>query len=218
MKISDMPPEQAAKVRQYNREAKREQRKRDRVERDQRILAEGYFRESQKINEEGRKERAALGLCFFAETAPGIDAASIEDALAACREFARALDQPDISDGESLKQFEARIGQVWLEHGGPFLNRSNQELHKGWGDYWPEKKFEEVFKFLPNAAKPIDASTLPTLPSIPKPETTPVVQAPSPLVTADIEAERKVLQQKKTQSVDLGIPVDALRYLNGGKS
>lgn len=157
MKISELPPEQAEKIRRYNREAKREQRKRERLERDQRILEDGECREAERVNAEGQKERAAMGLCFFGEDRPGHDADTIDSAVAVCREFARALDQLDISEGESLKQFETRIGQVWLALGGPFLNRAKQELRPGWGDYWREKDFTEIYNFLPNAAKPVEA-------------------------------------------------------------
>jgi hypothetical protein len=214
MKISEsMSPEQQAQIRQYNRDRKRDERKRKRLERDERILAEGNLRAAERTNAEGLAERAALRLCFFGEDSPGHDAMTIESASRVCREFARALGQDDIRPGESLKQFEIRIGQVWTEQGGPFLNRATQQLRKGWGDYWREKNFDETYNFLPNAAKPVDVASLPSLPEIPilKPENPRVQDAPGVIKQNDSVAEQQTLQRIRDRHLD----PTALRYLDG---
>jgi hypothetical protein len=220
MKISEsMSPEQQAQIRQYQRDQKREQRKRQRLERDQRILAEGNRLAAEKINREGQNERAALNVVFFGEDSPSHDATTIESALAVCREFARALAQEDIQPGESLKHFEIRIGRVWMDQGGSFLNRATQQLRKGWGDYWREKNFDKTYKLLPNAAKPVDVASLPSLPEIPisKPEKAPVVPAPVAQVESDDDAERRVLEQKRRMNSFIGLGPDAIKYLTGDK-
>jgi hypothetical protein len=58
-----------------------------------------------------RRHRKSLGKCFFGDSSLGVDARTIEDALQVCREFARALDQSDIQQTETLYDFELRIGR-----------------------------------------------------------------------------------------------------------
>ena len=217
MKISELPPEQQQIKREYNRLQKRKSREKETLKQLSKMGAAVEAERARQMNEQGRRERAAMGLCFFGETAPGIDAMTIEDALAVCREFARLLDQPDIQPGESLKQFESRVGQVWLQQGGPFLNRSKQELRQGWGDYWREKNFTEVFKFLPNAAKPVDLSTVVALPPLPEAKTAVVVPAPSPVVPLadDARLEKEFLEQKRRMNSYVGLTPGAVQYLRG---
>jgi hypothetical protein len=220
MRISEnLTPEQQQQVRQYNRDRKRDERKKKRLERDERILAEGNLRAAERTNAEGLAERAALNVVFFGEESPNRDALTIESALQVCREFARALSQEDMQPDESLKKFEIRVGKIWFERGGPFLNRATQQLRKGWGDYWREKNFEETYKFLPNAAKPVDVASLTSLPEIliSKPENTPVVPAPVAQLQSDDDAERRTLEQKGRMNSYIGIAPDAIQYLTGDK-
>ena len=217
MKISELSPEEQEKVRQYNREQKRDKRRQERLKRDVALLAEGNRRQAERMNEQGRQERALMGLCFFGENRPGHDTDTVESALQVCREFARLLGQEDIQDGESLKQFEIRIGQAWLQQGGPFLNRAKQKLFPGWGDYWREKDFMETYKFLPGAAQKIDIERLSPLPEIAQGQKPPASVEVSPVQPSDEQIERKVLERGRVQLVQqvYCVPADALRYLNG---
>jgi hypothetical protein len=217
MKISELSPEQQQIKREYNRLQKRKSREKETLKQLSKMGAAIEAERARQMNEQGFRDRLARNICFFGEVSPGVDAQTITDALQVCREFARALNQPDVQQPEHLRDFELRIGRVWLEHGGPFLNRRNQELRKGWGDYWREKNFTKVFKFLPNAAKPVEVSALPPLPPLPETKTAVVVPAPSPVVPLadDARLEKGFLEQKRRMNSYVGLTPDAVQYLRG---
>jgi hypothetical protein len=175
------------------------------------------------MNEEGSRDRLTRNICFFGEVSPGVDAQTIADALQVCREFARALNQSDVQQHETLRDFELRIGRVWAEHGGPFLNRKTQQLSPGWGagtyakTYW--LPFEEKYKPLPGAAQQIDIENLSPLPEIPQGQKPPAPIEVSAVQPSDEQLERNVLERGRTQLVNQlhGVPADALRFLEHGR-
>jgi hypothetical protein len=50
------------------------------------------------------------------EIAPGVDAATIDEALEVAREFARALVISDVQNGESLQDFERLVFEAWVNY------------------------------------------------------------------------------------------------------
>ena len=225
MKISEMTNKQKAIRREYNRLRKRKQRDKDRVTlaiKMQDYVSKEHFRQ---MNEEGRRHRLELGRCFFGEVSPGVDARTIEDALQVAREFARALGQPDIQETETLYDFELRVGRIWAERGGPFLNRTTQQLSRGWGEgtygegFWIP--FEEKYKYtpIPGAKKKLDLTSLPALPPLPEPHQPPDVIESSEDTPSDQEIRNQgavqTLRQVKQQWT--GVSSDAMRYLDSGK-
>jgi hypothetical protein len=220
MKIADMTPEQKATRREYNRLRKQKQRDKERIAlaiKMQDYVNKEHFR---KMNEEGRRHRLELGRCFFGEVSPGVDARRVEDALQVAREFARALDQSDIQQTESLYDFELRIGRVWAERGGPFLNRTTQQLSRGWGEgthgqgYW--LPFEEKYTSLPGSKKPIDVTSLSPLPPVPEPHQPPApIEAPETTPSDEEIREYGRVQLLRQLGSDPSIPQDARRYLDG---
>jgi hypothetical protein len=223
MKISELPPEQQQIKREYNRLQKRKSREKEALKQLSKMGAAIEAERARRMNEEGSRDRLARNICFFGEVSPGVDAQTITDALQVCREFARALNQPDVQQPESLRDFELRIGRVWLEHGGPFLNRKTQQLSPGWGTgtygkgYW--LPFEEKYKPLPGAAQKIDIENLSPLPEIPQVATPPAPIEPAERTPGDEAMEHATLNRGRAQTIQqsYGLPADALRYLNGGQ-
>jgi hypothetical protein len=158
--------------------------------RDRQKLSREEIEHANKVNEDGRKERAASGHCFLGEVSPGIDADNVADALQVAREMARAIGSADVQQRETLLDFERRTFDAWARYnywqmrsrqdkwgnintghgGGPFLNRQTQELSPGWGkDYWLDNGgFDAKWVPLPGSDAVIDVSSLPELPPIPE--------------------------------------------------
>jgi hypothetical protein len=211
-----MTPEQQATRREYNNIRKRKQRDRDQVALATKMQDYVDKERARQMNEDGRRHRLSLGQCFFGEVSPGVDARTIEDALQVCREFARALGQPDIQQTETLYDFELRIGRIWAERGGPFLNRTTQQLSRGWGEgvygqgYW--LPFEEKYTPIPGAKKKLYHMSLPAMPGLPEPQSPPApIQLPE-IAPSDDGIRRSGAVQMLRQ---LNLPPDALRYLDG---
>lgn len=220
MSISDLSPEQQELQRKKWRDSQQKTRNKKREAKSEETNPLEAQR-IQKMEEEGLKRHQKLGICFFGEDRPGHDADTIESALAVCREFARALGEQDIQTNETLAQFEKRVGQVWMERGGPFLIRSTQTLTEtGWGrGYWLDHcgGFDKSWKFLPGAERPIDVSGLAPLKEIPKPkpETKPVEISQVPTSTEVLARGRVQLLNQLRMQNDPTLSPDAHRYLYG---
>jgi hypothetical protein len=222
-KIKEMTPEEKTA---YDRENKRRQRNKEKAERQSSREAALAKIHADEVNREGLEDRKKANKCFPGEVSPGVDASTIADALQVCREFARVLNQPDVQPGESLYDFEKRVWNVWANQGGPFLNRKTQVLSPGWGnhwmvrDYWTQKPFEESWKPLSGAKKPLDVTSLSPLPPVPEPHKPP---APVELSTdASGTSDDEIRQRREQLLRQLGlnqspyVPDDARRYLDGG--
>jgi hypothetical protein len=218
--MTEMTPEQKATRREYNTLMKQKQRDKQRIALAIKMQDYVNNERAREMNEEGRRHRLELGRCFFGEVSPGVDAKTVEDALQVCREFARALAQPDIQQAETLYDFELRIGRVWAERGGPFLNRTTQQLSPGWGNgtygegYW--LPFEEKYFPIPGAKKKLDVASLSPLPALPEPH-----QHPAPVDTPEVvPSDQEIRERGRVQllhqlGLDPSIPQDARRYLEG---
>ncbi len=187
------------------------------------------------MNAEDIARRTQRNQCMFGETAPGIDARTVEEALEVAREMARALNAPDVQEGESLLDFERRVFEAWVNYDkfvgrndaggtfpfaggghGPYLNRQTGELCPGHGkNYWEDcGGFDRCWKALPGAKEKIDLASLPKLKRLkeaepPKlePKPTPALPPPAPI------------PQPQPNSINfVWIPSDAQRFLNSGRS
>jgi hypothetical protein len=178
-------------------------------------------------------------LCFFGEVYPGIDATTIEDALQVAREMARALGISDVTEGESLFEFERRVFDQWARYdkfedrldccwgggGAPFLNRKTQQLSPGWGEgYWLEHcgGFDKTWTPLQGANVPVDVSGLAPLKEIPTPKTERTKLQPDqlkgPSGTPSVEETQQAAPQRQFGAYyrePLPIDARALRYLSG---
>lgn len=104
MEHAEEPTPNRLAVRHANRERKRKQRARDKARSDRAVQA--YFNRLQaaKVNADGLAWQQKRNLCTLGEIAPGVDAATIDEALEVAREFARALVISDVQNGESLQE------------------------------------------------------------------------------------------------------------------
>jgi hypothetical protein len=229
--IEQPTPEQIA-IRAANRQRKRVQRAKEKARSDRAVLAYLDRLHAHKVNAEGIAHRIKHNQCVLGEITPGVDAKTIDEALAIAREFARALDIADVQPGESLYDFERRIFDGWVSYdkfvgrndaggnlpgagGGhaPLLNRQTGELSPGRGrDYWVEHcgGFEKSWTPLPGAKEKIDVASLPKLKKIKqpeeiKPEPEPVPQTPAPVIP----------QQQPNAASFAWIPPRAYEYLTG---
>jgi hypothetical protein len=188
------------------------------------------------MNAQGIARRIQRSQCMLGEVSPGVDARTIEDALEVAREMSRALNLPDVQEGESLLDFERRIFDAWVncdkfvgrnDAGGtfsfaggghaPYLNRETGELSPGRGkSYWVEHcgGFDECWKVLPGARNEIDLASLPKLKKLkrseesrPEPKATPAPTPPAPI------------PQQQPNAVNFAwVPPNAQRYLHGGRT
>ena len=165
--------------REYNRLSKQRQRQRERKQREQNI-------EEQEI-EETAAEYQTKNLHFFGEESPGVDAKTHDSELKIHREFLRAMDQPDVQPGETLRQLAKRTWEAWLNQTTSWtcsgderkpnppdafltsFNRTKQKfdgLHGFDGTHWRNETFENIWRPPKDCTgdEPIDVSTLPPLP------------------------------------------------------
>jgi hypothetical protein len=232
MKAIDQPsPEQLAQ-RKAALERKQRQRTREKARSHQAMVNHLERIKADRMNAEGIAHRVSRNQCMFGETAPGIGARTVEEALEVAREMARALTVPDVEEGESLLDFERRVFEAWVnfdkfvgrnDAGGtfsfaggghaPYLNRETGELSPGRGkDYWVEHcgGFDECWKSLPGAKEKIDLASLPKLKKLKRPEESKPAPkaAPAPTLPASIP------QQQPNAVHFMYVPPDAHRYLN----
>jgi hypothetical protein len=101
-KIKDMSPDE---TKAYARFRKQKQRTREKKEREQ------Y--EVDLDNRERAEVYRALNLHYFGEETPGIDTSTHDSELAIHREFLRAMNQPDVQPGETLRRIAERTWKAW---------------------------------------------------------------------------------------------------------
>jgi hypothetical protein len=234
MEPIEQPTPELLAMRKGNLQRKQRQRAREKARSHQAMVDHLEGIKADRMNAEGIAHRVSRNQCMFGETAPGIDARTIEDAVEVAREMARALAVPDVQEGESLFDFERRVFDAWVnfdkfvgcnDAGGnspfaggghaPYLNRQTGELSPGHGKaYWVDHcgGFDECWKALPGAKERIDLASLPKLkklkrPEEPKPESqpTPVLAPPPPI------------PQRQPEAINFSwIAPNARRYLHGG--
>jgi hypothetical protein len=236
MKPIERPTPGQLTMREANLQRKQRQRAREKARSHQAMVDHLEGIKADRMNTQGLARRTQRNQCMFGETAPGIDAHTVEEALEVAREMARALNAPDVLEGESLLDFERRVFESWVNYpnfigcngagghfpfagGGhaPYLNRETGELFPGLGrDYWVEHcgGFDECWKPLPGSSKTIDLSTLPKLKkirtpeeSVPEPKPTPALAPPAPI------------PQPQPNAINFAwIPPTAQRYLHDGRT
>jgi hypothetical protein len=156
-------------------EAKRKQRKRERLDRDQKSLAAHEAQEAVLR----RMERNKRNLHFMGEEAPGRDAKTHEAELQIHREFLRALVKPGVQAGETLRAVAKRTYEAWLvgpyadgqagEYYVPAFNRTLQRFDPDFGFQVTGKPFEELWTPPKGCTgdEPIESASLPELPTLP---------------------------------------------------
>jgi hypothetical protein len=227
-------PEQLAK-RKANLERKQRQRAREKARSFQAMQVHLEKIKGDRMNAEGIARRTKPNQCLLGEISPGVDAHTVEEALEVAREMARALNAPDVEEGESLHDFERRIFDAWVNYdkfvgrddaGGNFpfaggghasyLNRETGDLSPGLGrDYWVEHcgGFDECWQPLPGSGKALDLASLPRLKKPKKPEES----KPEPKA-APAPASPAPIPQQQPDAINFAwIPPDAQRYLRGGR-
>jgi hypothetical protein len=225
-------PELLAK-RKANLQRKQRQRAREKA-RSHKAMVDHLERiKADRMNAEGIARRKQRNQCMIGEVSPGVDARTIEEALEVAREMGRALDVPDVQEGESLLDFEHRVFDAWVtfdkfvgrnDAGGnspfaggghaPYLNRETGELSPGRGkNYWLEHcgGFDGSWKALPGAKQKIDLASLPKLkrlkePEAPKPEPKPTPALPPPAPTP----------QPQPEAINFSWMAANAQYLHGG--
>jgi hypothetical protein len=231
MKTIEQPSLEQLAQRKAALERKQRQRAREKARSHQAMVDHLERLKGDRMNAEGINRRANRNQCMFGETAPGVDARTIEDALEVAREMGRALTVPDVQQGESLLDFERRVFEAWVSYdkfvgrndagghfpfagGGhaPYLNRETGELSPGHGkSYWEDcGGFEQCWKPLPGGKEKIDLASLPKLKKLKgSEESKPAPKAPpAPTLPAPIQ------QQQPNAVHFMYMPPDAHRYLN----
>jgi hypothetical protein len=215
-------------------ERKQRQRVREKAKSHQAMVDHLEGLKGDRMNAEGLIRRTQRNQCMLGEVSPGVDARTIEDALEVAREMVRALDVPDVQEGESLLDFERRVFNAWVnfdkfvgrnDAGGhfpfaggghaPYLNRETGGLSPGRGKkYWVEYcgGFDESWKPLPSAKEKIDLASLPKLKKLKMPEES----KPAPKATPAPTTPAPIPHQQPTSINFAWIPLNAQRYLHGG--
>lgn len=234
MKTIEQPSLEQLAQRKAALERKQRQRAREKTRSHQAMVDHLEKLKGDRMNAQHIARRIQRSQCMLGEVSPGVDARTLEEALEVAREMARALNMPDVEDGESLLDFERRVFEVWVKFdkfvghndagghfpfagGGhaPYLNRESGELSPGLGrDYWVEHcgGFDECWKPLPSAKEKIDLATLPKLKKIRKPEE----PKPEPKPTPALAPSPPIPQQQPNSINFAWIPPTAQRYLHGG--
>ena len=141
------------------------------------------YRERLREKQETAAEERAIRdhLWFFGEVTPRIDARTHAEELAIHREFLRALGEPDVQPGETLRDVARRAWAAWTsgtihdrpdEVFCPGFNRVTQQWNPaGEGFVIKTKSFDELWVPPANcengeADQPIDINDLPKLPKL----------------------------------------------------
>src|SRR5882672_12268969 len=95
-------------------------RERQRLHRQREAQKKAHSIEAQRLASE-RAERMRRDPHFFGEASPGRDAQTCAEELQIHREFLRALGQPDVQPGETLRSIAKRNYEHWVK--GPFACR-----------------------------------------------------------------------------------------------
>jgi hypothetical protein len=210
--------EQKRAVRAAARERKRKQRNRDKQQRIRLLEAQQAAAE--------RAERRRRNLLCYGECTAGRNADTLGEELMIHRQFLRALGEPDVCDGETLRSISQRTYQAWIN--GPFASRdgrtiyvpafngTTQQFDPDFGYELDDIPFDELWSppngFTGNEI--IDVNNLPTLPNLPK---APVKVEPAPEeTTAPTPSLAPVVpQQQPTAASFSWIVPHAHAYLTG---
>jgi hypothetical protein len=234
MKTIEQPSLEQLSQRNAALERKRRQRAREKARSHQAMVDHLESLKAERMNAEGIARRTQRSQCMLGEVSPGVDSRTLDEALEVAREMARALNVPDVREGESLYDFERRVFDAWVDYdkfvgrndaggnfpfagGGhaPYLNRETGELSPGHGKkYWVEHcgGFDECWKFLVGAKEKIDLTSLPKLKKLkiaeeskPAPKAAPPPTPPPPI------------PQPQPEAINFSwIAPNAHRYLRGG--
>jgi hypothetical protein len=214
-------------------ERKQRQRAREKTRSHQAMVDHLEGIKAERMNAQDIARRTQRNQCIFGETAPGIDARTVGEALEVAREMGRALNVPDVQEGESLLDFERRVFDAWVtfdkfvgrnDAGGhfpfaggghaPYLNRETGELSPGHGKaYWVEHcgGFDECWKPVPGAKEKIDIASLPKLKKL-KISEEPIPEPASPPPALPVP-----IPPSQPNAINFAwIPPNAQRYLHGG--
>jgi len=235
MQTIEQPTPQQLSTRKSNLQRKQRQRAREKARSHQAMVDHLENLKAERMNAQGLARRIQRSQCMFGEVSPGVDARTLDEALEVAREMSRALNAPEVKEGESLLDFERRIFDEWVNYdkfvghndaggrfpfagggGAPYLNRETGELSPGHGkDYWVEHcgGFDECWKVLPGARNEIGLASLPKLKKLkkreepkPEPNATPAPTPPAPIP-----------QQQPNAVHFMYVSPEAHRYLNGSK-
>jgi len=162
---TELNPEQLIRLRKKNREAKQRSRAKQKQQSDKSI-------NTQQAADE-HEARIARNSHFFGETSPGKNAETAEEEIQIHREFLRALAQPDVQPGETLRQVAKRTFEAWAQATGSFesyrpaFNRGLQRFDHDYGFGLSGNPFEEIW-FAPTDCNPDDPTDIASLPDLPK--------------------------------------------------
>jgi hypothetical protein len=230
MESMEQPTPELLAKRKSALDRKQRQRAREKSRSHQAMVDHLEKLKGDRMNALGLARRIQRSQCMLGEVTPGVDARTLEEALEVAREMGRALDVPDVLEGESLVDFERRIFAAWVNYGrfvghndasgggghGPHLNRETGELSPGRGkDYWVKHSgdFEECWKVLPGARNEIDRASLPKLKKLKRPEESVAAPKATPAPTPPAP-----IPQPQPSAVHfMYVPPEAHRYLNGSK-
>src|SRR5580704_2500435 len=192
MKTIEQPSLEQLVQRKAALQRKQRQRAREKARSHQAMVDHLEGLKADRMNTQSLARRASRNQCMLGEVSPGVDARTLEEALEVAREMARALNAPDVREGESLYDFERRVFDAWVNYdkfvghndagghfpfagggGAPYLNRDTGELSPGHGkNYWIEHcgGFDECWKSLAGAKETIELASLPRLRKLKRPE------------------------------------------------
>src|SRR5579863_2962155 len=108
MKAIEQPSLEQLAQRKGNLQRKQRQRAREKARSHQAMVDHLEGIKAERMNAEGLARRTQRNQCMLGEISPGVDARTLEEALEVAREMARALDAPDVQEGESLLELERR--------------------------------------------------------------------------------------------------------------
>ena len=209
-------------IRAGNRERQRRHRQREKQKQARSI-------EAQRLASE-RAERMRRDPYFFGESSPGRDAQTCAEELQIHREFLRALEQPDVQSGETLRTVARRTYEDWVK--GPFtcriygppiyvpaFNRTSQRFDPDFGFGIGDVPFEELWMPPSDCTgdELIDVGALPKLPKLSKekPKTSEAKVEPA---APPASAPAAPVPQQQPDAINFAwIPPDAQRYLHGGR-
>jgi hypothetical protein len=234
MEPTEQPTPEQLTRRNGNLKRKQRQRAREKARSHQAMVNHLEEIKADRMNAEGIAHRTQRNQCMFGETAPGIDARTLGEALEVAREMGRALNVPDVQEGESLLDFERRVFDAWVtfdkfvgrnDAGGhfpfaggghaPYLNRETGELSPGHGKaYWVDHcgGFDECWRSLPGAKETLEHGSLPKLKKLNRPEE-PKLEPKPPLAVPPPAP----IPQQQPEAINFSwIAPNAQRYLHGG--
>jgi hypothetical protein len=201
-------------------------RERQRLHRQREAQKRAHSIEAQRLASE-RAERKRRDLHFFGESSTGRDAQTCADELQIHREFLRALGQPDVQPGETLRTVAKRTFEAWLtgpftcrSYGPPFyvpaFDRTRQQFDPDFGFAIGDVLFDEVWTPPKDSTgdELIDVAALPKLPKLSKakPKT---LEAKIEPAAPPTDQPAPIPQQQPDAIHFMYVPPDAQRFLSG---